>query len=433
MRPALAVGIMLALLLPLHCAFADTVDMNRLAIGSSGEVVSGGDFVARISLGETASGTASSDDFNVTLGFAYDNLGPETTATVSGSSVNFSCTDGESNCKVLSYSLNDTNYFAEWTGPSEVKTVTVSGEGTHRIFYYSSDHSDNNETGKLTSVYIPPAKKSGGGGGTVTPPKKPELEELYELENFFVQLEDPSIPVLDSTNKDVLEKKRFAGENEIVLSRAIKAFALIGEKGIILYTYKVTLQVENISGKNLFGVEVIEGIPKEMVESASMIASNADYSVIEEDPILRFLFGNMEPWEKKSAEYDFNRTAAQGPITEQAFNATAAPTALVALTQDDLCLGIECNDFNPCTRDYCVKGECSYVSMKNGARCGDSLVCADGQCIQGGVPVGQAAMPAITITSYETIAIILLLGAVALGFYAQASSARFLKRRKRKG
>ena len=424
------------LLLGTVFAAGETIDMNGVAIVSSSAKVSEGDFEIWVSAGEIAVGSISGDDYNVNLGFAYDTMGPVTTAAKCGDyNKVFTCTDDESNCKTLSYSLYDVNYFVEWSGPGAEIGIYIIRDGNHAIYYYSSDHSDNNETGKVTYCYRPAPVPHTTGGLQRTSPSRPppEIEELFELKNFYVQLEDPSIPVLDGTEKDVgLKEKRFAGSDEVVLDRVVKAFALMGQTGAIEYVYKVVLEVENISGKELFGVELIEAIPKDIVENVSMIKSTTDFEVIEADPILRFLFNDLQPWDKKSIEYDFNRTAAQGPVSKEMFNEMTAPTALIELKPADKCLGVSCNDFNPCTRDYCVVDKCVYAQMKNGAKCGNDNVCMEGICVGEKVLVGQASLTSILATNFDFIIVIVLFGAVAIGFTEQFTASKFLKKKTKK-
>ena len=121
--------VFLAIMLLFGTAFAagETIDMNSVAIGSSGARTTSASYIAWISTGEDAVGLTSSDDYNVNLGFAYDVMGPETTA-VQGSDYNilFTCTDDESNCKTLSYSLYDINHFVEWSAPDATIGVQIT-------------------------------------------------------------------------------------------------------------------------------------------------------------------------------------------------------------------------------------------------------------------------------------------------------------------
>lgn len=142
----------------------------------------------------------------------------------------------------------------------------------------------------------------------------------------------------------------------------------------------MAIEVENISGRTLKGVEIIEAVPKQMAENAALIKSDANYYVIEADPIMQFQLGDLQPGEKKTVDYSFERSAEQGEVTAEMFNAMEAPITLVQMQFGDKCLGVMCNDYDLCTRDYCVEGECTYAPMEEEAKCGPEMVCRQGKC-----------------------------------------------------
>ena len=55
------------------------------------------------------------------------------------------------------------------------------------------------------------------------------------------------------------------------------------------------------------------------------------------------------------------------------------PIALIPIDEND-CTGITCNDFNPCTKDYCSEGQCVYDSGFEGTECGNGMMCISGSC-----------------------------------------------------
>ena len=89
-------------------------------------------------------------------------------------------------------------------------------------------------------------------------------------------------------------------------------------------------------------------------------------------------------------------------------------------------MGVLCNDYNPCTRDYCVEGECTYAPMQEEAKCGPELVCRQGKCVSTNEP--ETAL-AVTATKADTIAFILIIGAIALGLAAQATAKKWKSRK----
>ena len=124
----------------------------------------------------------------------------------------------------------------------------------------------------------------------------------------------------------------------------------------------------------------METIPKEIQESARNIQSNGKFLVTEEDPVLRFQIGDLEIGEKVSVEYWFSST--KNHVTSALFGKMPNPIALFAMTLEDKCLGVMCNDFNPCTNDHCVSGECTYTPLQNGTSCGSGKTCENNKCIE---------------------------------------------------
>ncbi|MBI4044743.1 MAG: hypothetical protein HY392_03475, partial [Candidatus Diapherotrites archaeon] len=58
------------------------------------------------------------------------------------------------------------------------------------------------------------------------------------------------------------------------------------------------------------------------------------------------------------------------------------PIALFAMTPEDECLGVMCNDFNPCTNNFCVNGECTFPPLQSGSSCGENKTCENNKCIE---------------------------------------------------
>ena len=46
-----------------------------------------------------------------------------------------------------------------------------------------------------------------------------------------------------------------------------------------------------------------------------------------------------------------------------------------------VCVGVPCNDDNPCTEDNCENGTCNFNDKAEGAGCGDQMVCKNGECV----------------------------------------------------
>ncbi len=306
------------------------------------------------------------------------------------------------------------------------------------VFYVkatgNSDLNSNVESRRITF-------ESASGSGIVTisegPVWQPQIiieQQILSVEKSFPPLGQPNIPVLDETEKQPdLAKKRFATEDELDVKRTIRVYALIGENGVISYGTKITVTVENIGLNTLSGIEVIEGIDKNIIASSDLIRSRDSFEVIENTPaVLRFVFGDLDPGQKKSVLYDFNRSIAQGPVTKEMLDKMKPPTALVRLLPNDLCLGAQCNDFNPCTRDYCVRGECRFVLMNDGAKCGFGLVCEKGKCVSELEQAGTVVLP-VFVTRFDYLVLIALVFGTVFAFVLQFTLRRFLKKKLGKG
>ena len=53
------------------------------------------------------------------------------------------------------------------------------------------------------------------------------------------------------------------------------------------------------------------------------------------------------------------------------------------ITCDDL----DCNDDNPCTSDSCEDARCLSIPMSDNTKCGEEMVCMQGQCVSENVPI----------------------------------------------
>lgn len=309
-------------------------------------------------------------------------------------------------------------------GTSTSYTFSSQTNGSH-AYYAKAEDNAGNSAETSTNITI----STGGAWGIlgIGPQARPtETKQILTLANEFIPLAETSIPILDLTEKQLeLQQKRFATASEITLKRSIKSLAIMTPSGITGYRSVITIEVENISGKTLKGMEIIEAVPKEMAENAALIKSDTNYYTMEADPILKFQLGDMQPGEKKSFEYSFERTAGEGAVTADMFNGMKAPVALLQMQPEDKCMGVLCNDYNPCTRDYCVEGKCTYAPMQEEAKCGSGMACRQGKCVL----VEQAETALVMATKADTIAIILIVGAVALGLAAQITTKKWKRKR----
>ncbi|MCX6798872.1 MAG: hypothetical protein NTW59_02120 [Candidatus Diapherotrites archaeon] len=430
-----------------------TVDMNSFGIVSSSGGAGSSDYNINISVGQQAVGTASSANYVTYMGFYFgssDTTAPEVTilsptqSVTTGNTVTFSFIGTDDASAIAKYWVKIDS--GNWIDNGTATTYTFSiGSGqvlpVEHTFYVKATNDAvpdlNSAVASKTLRFESATSGAGGPGAGAAPGGATEALEPIEIFNAirtFTPLAEPSIPVLDQTVQGVdLQKKRFAAPDELLINRRINVFALMGAGGVSSYWHKVFIEVWNIGSAPLFGLEVIEGIGKEIVASAAEIHSSDSFEVIEPDPVLRFFVGDMQPGEKKTVSYDFNRSPEQGPVTQEMFNKMGSPTALVVLQPGDACLGVYCNDSNPCTRDYCSKGECVFAPMNEGAKCMEGRVCQRGVCAAAPMPTPGITLPTTQVTPLEYAAIIALAGAVTLGVAWQFTVGKWRKRRPRIG
>ncbi len=346
---------------------------------------------------DNASGVGDNNENARLLYVGVDKTNPSTptvtapsTTTAASATITYTTTDATSGIKKY-WAREQGQAWVDNGANTSYEFSISSGESlptTHTYCVKATDNSDNNSNEECVNITFQAASSRRIAPIIApAPPGKPpaivETKQVLALQREFIPLEEASIPVLDPTEKELgLNVKRLATEKDLLFTRNLRARGLWGTTAIVKYSNIVTLTVENVSEKTLRAIELIEGIPKELAESAAVIASDRDFIVIEEDPVIKFLIGDLGAGEKASVSYDFNASLERGQITEQQFNEMSAPVALIRLEEEDTCMGMLCDDFNPCTRDYCIEGECVYAEMSEGAKCGKEMHCMQGKCVK---------------------------------------------------
>ncbi|MBU1929966.1 hypothetical protein KJ972_00510, partial [Candidatus Micrarchaeota archaeon] len=213
----------------------------------------------------------------------------------------------------------------------------------------------------------------------------PVTEEDFVLsmgKMYSVEMVEAAVVVLDRLDKQIeLVSQRIATSNDVQLTRVLKVNQVVVAEGI-KYHHSFSLEVKNVSEKTLKDVEIIEEVSKRFASNASLISSDREFVVLKEDPVIKFLIGDLVPNQTKKIEYAVNVDFNQPLISEQDFDSLSPPLAVISLDSNDLCWNVYCNDFNPCTTDYCEQGFCQFKSKENGVSCGDDLVCENEQCVQ---------------------------------------------------
>lgn len=174
-------------------------------------------------------------------------------------------------------------------------------------------------------------------------------------------------------------EKKVAEQADLFFSREMKTVALLGPEGITAYKAIFTLSLKNVSGSVLENVSLIETIPKEIALNAGLVESDSNFSVLENDPVIKFSLGAMAMDGVKKTSYSVILSENQAKAAEDSFQEMKTPLALIPVSEND-CTGIKCNDFNPCTKDYCAEGECIYSSLAEGTACETDMACIKGNC-----------------------------------------------------
>lgn len=403
-----------------------SVDWNIIGVGD-------GNYYLNVSVSDGSSTDFNSSDLNVLV----DNTGPVLSisspaegATITVNTVTLEYSGTDNNTGIATYWVSDDG--STWINNSTNTSYdfTNQANGAHTYYVIATDGVDNNSSTGSVSVTVsvstsgnqPPG---GGGGGSsgiycksyyrnanICKPTdmcmgewaraaidtkyccvgickpleeepgegEPFLERVFSVEKVFQSFIEAELPVLVEPVSEGNVVKRVALKGEAVATRILDVDRVLKNDGIAEYKSTFTLSVENVSGRDLGGVEFLESIPKEIVENASLIDSSVEFVVVKEDPVLRFSIGSLKQGEEKSLEYWF--VSQKNSATEELFLGMPAPLVLLELTQEDACSGVFCNDFNPCTNDYCASGQCTYTPLSNGAACGERMSCEQGECVE---------------------------------------------------
>ncbi len=187
-----------------------------------------------------------------------------------------------------------------------------------------------------------------------------------------------NLVIVDVSSGKEIEKK-VAEQADLFFSREMKTAALFGAGGITGYKATFTLNLQNVSGEALNNVSLIETIPGEVVDDARFIKSDANFDVLEKEPIIKFDLGTITKNGIKRISYSIQFGEEKLDGITAGFMDMNVPTALIPIAAND-CTGIMCNDFNPCTVDYCNEGKCVYDNTIDGVACGSGMVCVQGKC-----------------------------------------------------
>ncbi|MCX6798871.1 MAG: hypothetical protein NTW59_02115 [Candidatus Diapherotrites archaeon] len=192
-------------------------------------------------------------------------------------------------------------------------------------------------------------------------------------------LPERNLVVIEADANGAQLEKRVAEQADLLFSREMKTAALLGPSGVTGYRATVTLNLRNVSGRQLAGVSLIETIPKEIAGSTASVQSDSNFLVLESDPLIKFQAGTMGAGDTVRVSYSVALGAENPEALEAVFRGMSVPLALIPISGTD-CTGVMCNDFNPCTVDYCHDRQCVFDNAPDGLQCGAGMVCVKGRC-----------------------------------------------------
>lgn len=193
------------------------------------------------------------------------------------------------------------------------------------------------------------------------------------------ELPEGNLVIIEVDSMGEQLEKKIAEKADLLFTREMKNAVLLGLQGVEGYQTTFKLNVKNVSGRRLESISLIERVPKEIAPTAESLESDYPFIVLENDPIIKFSIGTLEEEQVKSVDYKFRFKDKDKEVVEVAFREMGVPIALIPVSEND-CIGISCNDFNPCTSDYCSDGQCVYDSAFEGKECSEGMMCVQGNC-----------------------------------------------------
>ncbi|MBU0662277.1 MAG: fibronectin type III domain-containing protein [Candidatus Diapherotrites archaeon] len=180
------------------------------------------------------------------------------------------------------------------------------------------------------------------------------------------------------------------------------------------YTSQVTISAMNTGNGSGNGKATkfanaifVEFVPKEIAGSVSGIYSDSLYNIIVDDPLIELPLGDLDVGDQSSVSYSVDKD-----IRDSYSQFTPPIVAGFSEVESTVCLGIICDDGNPCTEDLCVAGKgCEHSAIPDGEVCGEGLECSAGICGEAEEGFGITLDPALLIGAGAVA--LLLLGVVA--------------------
>ncbi len=365
-------------------------------------------------------------DANIGIFFPDENNLYAPTITITSPYNNYSTTFTSITLTYIGNDLDNsiTDYWVridsnEWinNGLNTQYTFTGLSLGTHTLSVKATDETDLNSNTETVTISIVQQSNSNNGGSPnlcknfIGSEKCDETEYCPEKTfktsdtlnccpvlclprfkeknmNSFIQFAAFEDKISKTAVNEVYEDNRFIGKqlalpNEIIVSRTINSHIVFDKNVVVSVDINVTVNVKNMTDSKTFtNVSIVESIPKQLTETVENIVFVEKPRILVIDPIVEWIEPELKPREEKNYHYSLTQVNDLNILKnlKEFFDSLPTPTVMIQITEQDLCEGIQCNDNNPCTQDYCSKGKC-YYSNREGMDCGLEKICYENACI----------------------------------------------------
>jgi hypothetical protein len=192
-------------------------------------------------------------------------------------------------------------------------------------------------------------------------------------------------------SKNAIEKAS-AAIGKTFIERKITVEKITDKKGNVSYRSKMEIKVTNQGKNKLKNIKIIEFIPKSVALNASEISSEFSFNVLKDDPIIEFIVPEIRKGESIKVVYFIEKKIEETTLKE------FSPAFVSEFTEEtNLCEGIDCDDSNPCTEDYCELGSCFHNEIPNCIQEKTPEKCSGKECEKEGFPLLWILIPAILI------------------------------------
>lgn len=125
----------------------------------------------------------------------------------------------------------------------------------------------------------------------------PGGETVYDSKEF--EFEASSLE--EMLKESGLEQKLISNAKEFIENNSVKRELKIIQAGDDFFA-RVFVEFSNDSG-NAVDIKIVEVVPKDFAQSASMLSSEKNFTVLNDDPVIEFSFTGVQPGEKIELEY----------------------------------------------------------------------------------------------------------------------------------